>query len=115
RAAEAGFTVGAPTAADLARLDETELDLVRFAAQWPRIVEAAANAHEPHRIAFYLGDLAAAFHANWNRGNDDPSKRYLIADDPGITNARLALARGLGQVIANGLHVMGVTPVEEMH
>ncbi len=115
RAAEAGFTVVAPSAADLARLDETELDLVRFAAQWPRIVEAAANAHEPHRIAFYLGDLAAAFHANWNRGNDDPSKRYLIADDPGITNARLALARGLGQVIANGLHVMGVTPVEEMH
>jgi len=115
RAAEAGFTVAAPSAADLARLDETELDLVRLAAQWPRIVEAAANAREPHRIAFYLGDLAAAFHANWNRGNDDPSKRYLIEGDPGITNARLALARGLGQVIANGLHVMGVTPVEEMH
>ncbi len=115
RAVEAGFTIEAPSVADLARLDNTELDLIRLAAQWPRIVEAAANAHEPHRIAFYLGDLAAAFHANWNRGNDDPSKRYLIDGDPGITNARLALARGLGQVIANGLHVMGVTPVEEMH
>ena len=115
RAAEAGIAVGTPPAADLARLDDTELDLVRLAAQWPRIIEAAANAHEPHRIAFYLGDLAAAFHANWNRGNDDPSKRYLIEGDPGITNARLALARGLGQVIASGLHVMGVTPVEEMH
>lgn len=115
RATEAGIVVAPPSPADLARLDRVELDLARLAAQWPRTVEAAANAHEPHRIAFYLGDLAAAFHANWNRGNDDPSKRYLIAGDPGITNARLALARGVGQVIANGLRVMGVTPVEEMH
>lgn len=115
RAAEAGFVVSEPTAGDFARLDSAELDLVRLAAQWPRIVEAAAAAHEPHRIAFYLGDLAAAFHANWNRGNDDPSKRFLIAGDAGITNARLALARGVGQVIASGLRIMGVTPVEEMN
>jgi arginyl-tRNA synthetase len=115
RAAEAGIVVGEPTAADLARLDATELDLVKLAAQWPRIVDGAATAHEPHRIAFYLGDLAAAFHANWNRGNDDPSKRFLVAGDVGITNARLALARGIGQVIAGGLRVIGVTPVEEMN
>jgi arginyl-tRNA synthetase len=115
RAAEAGIVVGEPTAADLARLDTTELDLIKLAAQWPRIVDGAASAHEPHRIAFYLGDLAAAFHANWNRGNDDPSKRFLVAGDAGITNARLALALGIGQVIASGLRVIGVTPVEEMN
>jgi arginyl-tRNA synthetase len=114
RARDAGIDVAAPSAADLARLDATERDLIRLAAQWPRIVEGAATAHEPHRIAFYLNDLAAAFHANWNRGNDDPSKRYLIEGDEGITNARLALARGIGQVIASGLRVIGVTPVEEM-
>ncbi len=115
RAVEAGIEIVDPAPGDLARLDAAELDLVKLAAQWPRIVEAAAVAHEPHRIAFYLGDLAAAFHANWNRGNDDPSKRYLLADDHGITNARLALARGVGQIIASGLRVMGVTPVEEMN
>jgi arginyl-tRNA synthetase len=115
RAAEAGIDIGGPTPADLARLDAVELDLVKLAAQWPRVVEGAAAAHEPHRIAFYLGDLAAAFHANWNRGNDDPSKRYLVAEDAGLTNARLALARAVGQVIRSGLGVMGVTPVEEMN
>jgi len=60
-------------------------------------------------------DLAAAFHALWNRGNDDPSRRFLIADDPALTAARLALSRAIGQVIRNGLSIMGVTPVEEMH
>ena len=115
RAAEAGIVVSDPGADDLARLDQAELDLVKLAAQWPRVVLGAATTHEPHRIAFYLGDLAAAFHANWNRGNDDPSKRYLVANDTGITNARLALARAVGQVIASGLRVMGVTPVEEMN
>ncbi|MDO9490558.1 MAG: arginine--tRNA ligase, partial [Sphingomonadaceae bacterium] len=99
----------------LDRLDDEELGLVKLAAQWPRIVEAAAVSHEPHRIAFYLGDLAAAFHALWNRGNDDPSRRFLIADDPALTSARLALSRAIGQVIRNGLSIMGVTPVEEMH
>ncbi len=114
RAGEAGIVVRAPTTADLALLDAEERALIQQAAQWPRAVEAAALAHEPHRIAFYLYDLASAFHSLWHRGNDDPSKRFLVEDEP-LTMARLALARGIGQVIANGLGVMGVTPVEEMH
>ena len=112
RLVEAGIPQVEPT---LERLDDEELALVRLAAQWPRNVESAALAHEPHRIAFYLGDLAAAFHALWNRGNDDPSRRFLIADDPPLTAARLALSRAIGQIIRNGLSIMGVTPVEEMH
>jgi arginyl-tRNA synthetase len=101
--------------ADLSLLDAEELGLVKFAAQFPRVVEQAATAHEPHRIAFYLFDLAAAFHALWNRGNDDPSRRFLIGDQPEISLARLALADAIGQVIRNGLGVMGVTAAEEMH
>ncbi len=111
RAADAGMTL---PDADLARLDDEELALVKLAAQWPRTVEAAAAANEPHRIAFYLNDLAAAFHALWNRGNDDPSRRFVIENDASLTAARLALARAVGQVIRNGLAVMGVEPVEEM-
>ena len=111
RAAEAGIAGAAP---DLGRLDEEELGLVKLMAQWPRTVEAAAIAHEPHRIAFFLGDLAAAFHSLWNRGNDAPERRFLIAGDPALTASRLALARALGQVIRGGLSIMGVTPVEEM-
>ena len=112
RMAEAGIAAVEP---NLARLDDEELALVKLAAQWPRVVEGAATSHEPHRIAFYLGDLAAAFHALWNRGNDDPSRRFLVAEDPELTASRLALSRAIGQVIRNGLSIMGVTPVEEMH
>ncbi|HEX8380175.1 MAG TPA: arginine--tRNA ligase [Allosphingosinicella sp.] len=112
RAAEAGLDSGLP--ADLALLDNEELGLVRIAAQFPRIVEAAAQAHEPHRVAFYLGDIAAAFHALWNRGNDDPSRRFLLEDNPELTSARLQLAGALGQVIRNGLNIMGVAAAEEM-
>ncbi|HEY0412668.1 MAG TPA: arginine--tRNA ligase [Allosphingosinicella sp.] len=112
RAAEAGLEQVGP--ADLALLDAEELGLVKLAAQFPRIVEAAAQAHEPHRIAFYLGDLAAAFHALWNRGNDDPSRRFLVEDNPELTGARLELAASIGQVIRNGLSIMGVTAAEEM-
>ena len=111
RAAAAGMVLPAP---DLTRLDAEELDLVKLAAAWPKTVEAAAASREPHRIAFYLNDLAAAFHALWNRGNDDPTRRFLIDDDPTLTAARLALASGIAQVIANGLGVMGVEPAEEM-
>jgi arginyl-tRNA synthetase len=95
-------------------LDDEELALVRIAAQFPRVVEAAAQAHEPHRIAFYLGDLAAAFHALWNRGNDDPSRRFLIEDNKELTVARLELAAAIGQILRNGLAIMGVTAAEEM-
>ena len=86
RAATAEIAVG--DTADLSLLGTDELALVKLAAQFPRVVEAAAAAREPHRIAFYLYDLAAAFHANWNAGNDDPSRRFLIADDPDADHAR---------------------------
>ncbi|MEO1170222.1 MAG: arginine--tRNA ligase [Pseudomonadota bacterium] len=101
-------------AADLGLLDGEELALVKRAAQFPRIVEAAAGAYEPHRIAFYLFDLAAEFHALWNRGNDHAEKRLLVVNDPDLTRARLALAAGIGQIIRNGLAIMGVEAVEEM-
>jgi arginyl-tRNA synthetase len=106
---------GMAGAADLSLLDADELSLVALAAQLPRIVESAALAHEPHRIAFYLGDLAAAFHALWNKGNDDPEKRFLLAHNPELSRARLALADGIRQIVANGLSIMGVEPAEEMH
>jgi len=112
KAAEAGIDMSAPAA--LSRLEEDELDLVRLAAQFPRIVEQAAASHEPHRIAFYLGDLAGAFHAQWNKGNDDPGKRFLLAQNPEMTRARLELANGIGQIVRNGLALMGVQAVEEM-
>ncbi len=82
------------TPADLTLLDAEELGLVKVAGQFPRVIEAAALAHEPHRIAFYLNDLASAFHALWNRGNDDPAQRFLVEDRPDLTRARLELARG---------------------
>src|SRR5688572_21880367 len=112
KAAEAGLDLTAP--ADLTTLDEDELGLVRLAAQFPRVVEGAAAAHEPHRIAFYLGDLAGAFHAQWNKGNDDPEKRFLLAKNPKMTRSRLELANGIGQIVRNGLMLMGVKAVEEM-
>jgi arginyl-tRNA synthetase len=111
RLAEAGLAL---PEADLTLLDAEELALVRLAAQFPRIVEGAANAHEPHRIAFYLYDLAAAFHALWHRGNDDPQRRFLVPENMPVTAARLALADAIGQIIRNGLGVMGVAAAEEM-
>jgi arginyl-tRNA synthetase len=113
RIREAGIDcTGTP---DLDRLDAEELALVKLAAQFPRVVEGAAAAREPHRIAFYLYDLAAAFHAFFNMGNDRPDRRVLVADDPATTCARLYLVDGIGQIIRNGLGIMGVTAVEEMH
>ena len=112
RAKEAGIDLAAT--ADLSLLDDEELALVRLAAQYPRIVEGAALAHEPHRIAFYLSDLAAALHAQWNKGNDDPSRRFLIADNAPLTRARLELASAIGQIVRNGLALMGVAAAEEM-
>jgi arginyl-tRNA synthetase len=100
--------------ADLSLLDEEELALVKLAAQYPRTIEGAALAHEPHRIAFYLYDLAAELHALWNRGNDDPSRRFLVEDKPELTRARLELAGAIGQIIRNGLGIMGVAAAEEM-
>ena len=90
-----------------------EIELIKLMAAWPMIVEGAALAHEPHRVAYYLQDLAAAFHGLWNKGNSDPDARFLV-DDEAVTRARLALVRGLALVIASGLAVLGVEPVEEM-
>ncbi|HET7816415.1 MAG TPA: arginine--tRNA ligase [Sphingomicrobium sp.] len=101
-------------AADVALLDDEELALVKLAAQYQRTLEAAATTHEPHRIAFYLYDLAAAFHALWNRGNDDPDRRFLVENNPQLSRARLELALGIGQVIRSGLALMGVAATEEM-
>ncbi|MGK2285809.1 arginine--tRNA ligase [Pedomonas sp. V897] len=118
KAQDAGLPVTgleAVPAAQLARLTAPEeAALIQLACQWPRQVEAAAQAHEPHRIAFYLYDLAAAFHGLWNRGNDDPSLRFIV-DDAELSRARLALIQAVAQVIRNGLAIMGVEPVEEMH
>jgi len=104
----------APSDAALDRLGEEELALVKLAAQFPRLVEAAAAAREPHRVAFFLGDLAAAFHSYWNLGNDRPDKRFIVAQDPQITGARLFLASQIGQLVRNGLALLGVEAVEEM-
>jgi len=94
--------------------DPAQLTLIRRLADWPRQVELAARSHEPHRVAFYLYDLAGDFHALWNRGNDDPALRFLGSGDPDAAAAKIALARATGVVIANGLAILGVAPVEEM-
>jgi arginyl-tRNA synthetase len=112
RAAEAGIVAGNH---DLSLLETDELALMKLAAQFPRMVETAAQAREPHRIAFYLYDLAAAFHAQWNVGNDRPERRFLMPDNPAATAARLALAAAIGQIIHNGLAIMGVDAAEEMN
>ncbi|MGZ3245462.1 MAG: arginine--tRNA ligase [Croceibacterium sp.] len=104
----------APSAEHLDRLGPDELALVKLAAQFPRMVEAAAQAREAHRIAFFLYDLAAAFHAFWNMGNDDPAKRIIVAHDSALSSARLFLAEQIGQVVRNGLAILGVEAVEEL-
>jgi arginyl-tRNA synthetase len=112
KAADAGLDLGVD--ADLSLLDEEELALVKRAAQYSRVIEGAAMAHEPHRIAFYLYDLAAEFHALWNRGNDDPERRFLVENNPQLSRARLELALGIAQIIRSGLSLMGVAATEEM-
>jgi arginyl-tRNA synthetase len=91
-----------------------ELDLLKRMASWPRLVEAAAEAHEPHRITFFLYDLAGIFHSLWTKGRDDTTLRFLIETDRELTRARLALVKAVATVIASGLDVIGVVPVEEM-
>lgn len=93
---------------------EGELRLIKKLGHFPRTVEAAAAAHEPHRVAFYLHELAGDFHSHWNRGNDDPHLRFVIKGDEELTCARLALARACALVIAEGFSILGVKPVEEM-
>jgi arginyl-tRNA synthetase len=111
KAADAGIILPEPAPT---RLNAHELGLVKLLAQFPRTVESAAASREPHRIAFYLADVAAAFHAWYNLGNDDPGLRIVLDNDPELTATRLYLADGIGQVIRNGLHLMGVDALEEM-
>ena len=113
----AGLGVDRPAlaAAPLADLVEPEeLALIRLMATFPRTLEAAATHHEPHRIAFYLGDLAASFHALWNQGKERPELRFLRPDQPAVSQARLAMITAVQIVLASGLELIGVTPVEEM-
>jgi len=101
--------------AALDRLDDpAELMLMRKLALYPRLIEAAALAHEPHRVAFYLYELASEFHAQWTRGNDAPHLRFIILDDPQMTVARLALVQGVVTVLASGLALLGVGAPGEM-
>tara|TARA_R110000787_G_scaffold86057_10_gene183374 strand:- start:10137 stop:11912 length:1776 start_codon:yes stop_codon:yes gene_type:complete len=101
--------------ADMNQLKSSEeMEVVRKIAEWPRAVEAAATTHEPHRIAFYLNDLASMFHALWTRGREDASLRFVHEGEPELTMAKLALARAVAVVIASGLTVFGVQPVEEL-
>jgi arginyl-tRNA synthetase len=101
--------------AELARLDDPgELSLMRKLALYPRLVEAAALAHEPHRVAFYLYELASEFHGQWTRGTGAPHLRFIIQHDPQLTVARLALVQGLVTVLASGLALLGVEAPNEM-
>jgi arginyl-tRNA synthetase len=94
--------------------DSGEIALLRRVALYPRVVEAAAVAHEPHRIAFYLYELASEFHALWTRGNDLPHLRFIIQNDRETTKARLALVEGIVTILASGLALLGVSAPEEM-
>jgi len=94
--------------------DEGELSILRKLALYPRMVEGAAAAHEPHRVAFYLYELASEFHAQWTRGKDLPHLRFIIQNDPETTLARLALVQGIVTVIASGLALLGVEAPDEM-
>jgi arginyl-tRNA synthetase len=94
--------------------DSGELALMRKLALFPRLLEAAATAHEPHRVAFYLYELASEFHAHWTRGKDLPHLRFIIQNDPETTVARLALVQGITTVLASGLALLGVSAPDEM-
>ena len=90
------------------------MDVIKELASWPRIVEGAAQAHEPHRIAFYLTNLAGAFHSLWNKGKDQSELRFIVEDDERLTLARLALIQAIILVLASGLELIGIEPIQEM-
>nr|WP_309503736.1 arginine--tRNA ligase [uncultured Roseovarius sp.] len=117
KAAAAGIDVSDARlkTADLSLIShEAELTLARKIAEWPRLVEVAGRTNEPHRVAFYLYDLASDLHSLWNRGHDMPELRFLQEGDPATTQAKIALARSVNLVISAGLGILGVTPAEEM-
>ena len=94
--------------------DENELNVIKILTNWPRIIQGAAKAHEPHRIAFYLSDLAAAFHSLWNKGKEDEKLRFIVQDDKELSFARLSLIKAIAIVIASGLEVIGIEAAEEL-
>jgi arginyl-tRNA synthetase len=107
---------GSLAVSDLGLLtDEAEVALIRRIAQFPRLVEAAATAHEPHRVGFYLYDLAGDFHGLWNRGKDLPQLRFIYESDRELTRARIALVAATKRVLASGLGILGVHAVHELH
>ena len=117
RAREAGIAVDDSTlaAADLTALAHpAELALAAKLAEWPRLVEHAARAHEPHRVAFFLYDIASDLHSLWNRGNDETALRFVQEGDAATTQGKIALVRAVGVVISSGLGILGVTPMDEM-
>lgn len=117
KAAGAGIAVDDATlaAADLTKLDhEAEIAVAKKLAEWPRLIEIAARSNEPHRVAFYLYELASELHALWNRGNELPELRFLQEGDAATSQAKIALARSVAVVISAGLGILGVTPVDEM-
>ena len=117
RATEAGITCDDATlgAADLSGMTHaSELSVARKLAEWPRLVEIAARTHEPHRVAFYLYELASELHALYNRGNEETQLRFVQEGNPAVSQSKLALARAVAVVISAGLGILGVTPAEEM-
>ncbi|MCT8160738.1 arginine--tRNA ligase [Pseudoruegeria sp. SHC-113] len=117
KAVEAGMSVddAALLQADLSGLiDPAEIAVAKKLAEWPRLVEIAARTHEPHRVAFYLYELASDFHALWNRGNDQPELRFFQEGNEAASQSKIALIRAVAVVISAGLGILGVTPVEEM-
>jgi arginyl-tRNA synthetase len=114
-APEISLDAGSLADADLTLLaDEGERGLVRAMADWPRIMSAAAKSREPHRVAFYLHDLASAFHAHWNRGKELPQLRFIRPENMDLSRARLALVTAIQLVLRSGLQVLGVGAPEEM-
>lgn len=117
KAREAGIDVEDATLTDVdlsGLTDPAQLSVARKIAEWPRQIEIAGRTNEPHRVAFFLYDLASELHALWNRGNDDPSLRFIDEGDPVASQAKIALARAVTVVISAGLGILGVTPAEEM-
>ena len=117
KAGEMDFAVDDATlmAADLSNLShESEINVAKKLAEWPRLVEIAARTHEPHRVAFYLYELASELHGLWNKGNELPELRFLQEGDAATSQSKIALARAVAVVISAGLGILGVTPAEEM-
>ncbi|MEX0277336.1 MAG: arginine--tRNA ligase [Ruegeria sp.] len=117
RAAEAGIAADDATlvGADLGKIDHaSELTVPKKLAEWPRLVEIAARTNEPHRVAFYLYELAGDFHALWNKGNDETRLRFIQDGDVATSQSKIALARAVSVVISAGLGILGVTPAQEM-